>query len=166
VPVRRALVVAGGADERTRDDAAHRVPSGEDLPGDTAAVVELLERDRLLVCRDLEDGVRGRVDDPLPGLLVLLAELLDDLRARRRLVAEDAATRLVHERVDHLVGEPVRVRRERRGCDDAHHLPVARGRVLALRALDEASRDGRRTGLRRTTIERHHVSETERLEIG
>ena len=80
VAVRRALVVPGLADERPRDHAADGVLAGEDLAGDAAAVVELLERDRLLVRGDLEDRVGGRVDDPLPRLLVLLAELLDDLR--------------------------------------------------------------------------------------
>ena len=90
VPVRRPLVVARLADERAGDHAPDRMPAREDLAGDAAAVVELLERDRLLVRGDLEDRVGGRVDDPLPGLLVLLSELLDDLRPRRGPVAEDA----------------------------------------------------------------------------
>ena len=81
---------------------------------DATGVVELLERDRLLVRGDLEHRVGGRVDDPLARLLVLLAELLDHLGPRCRLVAEDAAAGAVHERVDHLVGEAVRVGRERR----------------------------------------------------
>ncbi len=54
-------------------------------------LVQLLERDRLLVRRDLEDRVGGRVDDPLARALVLLAELLDDLGARGGDVAEHAA---------------------------------------------------------------------------
>ena len=91
VPVRRALVVAGLSDERPGDHAPHRVLAGEDLARLPAALVQLLERNRLLVRRDLEDGVGRRVDDPLARLLVLLAELLDDLRARGRLVAEHAA---------------------------------------------------------------------------
>ena len=90
------------------------------------ALVELLERNRLLVRGDLEDRVGARVDDPLAGPLMLLAELLDDLRPARRLVAEHAAAGAVHERVDHLVGEAVRVGRHRLRRDDAHQLPVAR----------------------------------------
>src|SRR5438034_4529598 len=88
VAIRRPLVVAGLADERPGDDAADRVPSGQDLARDATTVVELLERDRLLVGGDLEHGVGRRVDDPLACLLVLLAELLDDLGPRSRLVAE------------------------------------------------------------------------------
>ena len=93
VPVRRALVVPRLADERPGDHPADGVLAREDLARDAAGVVELLERDRLLVRGDLEDGVGRRVDDPLAGLLVLLAELLDDLRPRRRPVAEHAAAR-------------------------------------------------------------------------
>ena len=130
-----------------------------------AAVVELLERDRLLVRGDLEDGVGGRVDDPLARLLVLLAELLDDLRPRRGLVAEHAAAGPVHERVDHVVREAVRVGRERRRRDDAHQLPVARRRVLALRALEQPAGDRRRARLRRAALERLDVAEAERLEV-
>ena len=44
-------------------------------------------------------------------------------------------------------------------------LPVAGGRVLALRALEQPARDRRRPGLRRAALERHDVPEPERLEI-
>ena len=130
-----------------------------------AAVVELLERDRLLVRGDLEDGVGRRVDDPLPRLLVLLAELLDDLGPGGGLVAEHAAARAVHERVDHLVREPVRIGRERCRRDDAHQLPVTGGRVLPLRPLEQPARDRRRVGLRRAALERLDVAEAERLQV-
>src|SRR4029453_3939984 len=89
--VRSAFAVTGLADERPRDHAPDRVLAREDLPRDSARLVELLERHRLLVRRDLEDRVRGGVDDPLAGLLVLLPELLDDLRPRCRLVSQHAA---------------------------------------------------------------------------
>jgi hypothetical protein len=166
VPVRRALVVPGLADERTGDHAADGVLAGQNLARDLAALVELLERDGLLVRGDLEDGVRRRVDDPLAGALMLLAELLDDLRARGRLVAEHTAARSVHERVDHVVREPLRVRRERRRRDDAHQLPVAGRRVLALRALEQPPGDCGRARLRRAALERLDVPEAERLEVG
>jgi hypothetical protein len=84
VAVRRPLVVTRRPGERPGDHAADRVRAGEDLPGDATALVELLERDRLLVRGDLEDRVRGRIDDPLARPLLLLAELLDDLRPRWR----------------------------------------------------------------------------------
>ena len=67
VSVRSSLVVAGLARERPRDHASDRVLAGEELPGNPAPFVKLLERDRVLVSRDLEDGIRRRVDDPLVG---------------------------------------------------------------------------------------------------
>ena len=140
MPVRRPGVVPRLADERASDDAADRVLARQYPAGDTAGVVELLERDRLLVRGDLEDGVGARVDDPLPRPLVLLAELLDDLRAARRDVPEDAVARFVHERVDHVVREAVRVGRHRLLRLDPHQLPVAGRRVLAARALERAAR--------------------------
>ena len=166
VAVRRPLVAAGRAGERPRDHATDRVLAGEDLARDPAPLVELLERDRLLVRRDLEDGVGRRVDDPLARLLMLLAELLDDVGARRRLVPEHAAARLVHERVDHVVREPVRVRRHRGRRDDAHQLPVARRRVLALRPFEQPPGDRRRARLGRAALQLHHVPEAESLERG
>ena len=165
MPVGGALVVARRAEEGACDDAADRVLAGEDLARHAAPRVQLLERDRLLVRGDLEDGVGGRVDDPLARPLVLLAVLLDHLGAGRGLVAEDAAPRAVRERVDHLVRKPVRIGREGDGRDDAHQLPVARGRVLALRALEETARDGGCARLWRTTLERLDVPEPEGLEV-
>ena len=49
--------------------------------------------------------------------------------------------------------------------DDAHQLPVAGGRVLALRALEQAAGDRGRTRLRRAALERLDVAEPERLEV-
>ena len=115
---------------------------------------------------DLEDRVGGGVDDPLAGLLVLLAVLLDHLGARGRLVAENAAAGAVHERVDHLVREAVWVGRESHGRDNPHQLPVTCCRVLALGALEQPSGDRRRAGLRRAAFKRLDVPEAESLEIG
>jgi hypothetical protein len=95
---------------------------------------------------------------------VLLPELLDDLGAGRRLVAEHASSGAVHERIDHVVRESVRVRRERLRRHHAHELPVPSRRVLALRALEQAARHRGRPGLRRTPVEGLYVPQAERLE--
>src|SRR5262249_56219592 len=55
VTVRGALVVARGPDERPCDHATNRMLARENGASNAAAVVELLERNRLLVGRDLED---------------------------------------------------------------------------------------------------------------
>ncbi len=70
----------------------------------------------------------------------------------------------VHERVDDVVREAVRVRRKRLRRDDAHVLPVAGRRVLSLRALEETAGDGRRARLRRAALELLDVAEAERLQ--
>ena len=165
VPVRRAHVVARLTFERPCDDAPDRVLARQDLARDLASPVELLERNRVDVRRDLEDGVGRGVDDPLAGSLMLLPQLLDDLGAGSRLVPEDTTTRLVHEGVEHVERKAVRIGRQCRWRDDAHQLPVAGRRVLALRALDEPARNRRRAGLRRTALERLDVAEAERLEV-
>src|SRR5581483_2037381 len=166
MPVRRARVVARLANERSRNDAADGVLAREDLARVAAGLVELFERHGLLVRRDLEDGVGRGVHDPLARLLMLLAELEDDVRPRRRLVPDHAAPGLVHERVDDVVREAVRIRRERLSGDDAHQLPVAGGRVLALRTLDQPAGDGGRTGLRRAALKGLDVAEAEGLHVG
>src|SRR5439155_10907652 len=115
---------------------------------------------------DLEDRIRGGVDDPLAGSLMFLAELLDDLGPRRRLVSEHSPAGSVHERIDHVVREAVWVRRHGLRRDDPHQLPMTGGRVLSLRALDQASRDRRRAVLWRAALEWLDVAEAERLEVG
>ena len=60
--------------------------------------------------------------------------------------------------------EAVRVRRHRLRRHDAHQLPVAGRRVLALRALEQPAGDRGRAGLRRAALERLDVAEAERLE--
>jgi hypothetical protein len=165
VAVGRPDVVPGLALERPGDHAPDRVLAGQDLAGELAAAIELVERDRLDVSRDLEDRVGRRIDDPLPRALVFLAELLDDLCPRGGLVAEHAAAGPVHERVEDLEGKPVRIGRKGLLGHHTHELPVAGGRVLPLRALEETAGDGRRAGLRRATLELLDVSEPERLQV-
>ena len=71
----------------------------------------------------------------------------------------------MHERIDHVMREAVRIRRHRLGRHDAHQLPVAGGRVLSLRTLPQAAGDRRRARLRRASEQRLDVAETESFEI-
>jgi hypothetical protein len=144
---RPGVAVEGAGDHPPDGMLALEQPAG--LP---APAVELVEGDDPLVGGDLEHRVGRGVDDRLAGLQVLGAELLDDLGARGWLVAEDAAADGVGEGIDHLGREPVGIGRERLVEDDAHHLPVAGGGVLAPRALDEPAGNRRSARLRRTTL--------------
>src|SRR5438093_7984632 len=66
---------------------------------------------------------------------MLFAELLQDLRAGSRLVAEDRPADARLEGTDDLGREPGRIGPERSLGHQAGHLPVAGGRVLAGAAL-------------------------------
>ena len=139
--------------------------AGQDLACGPACRVQLVEEDSLLVRSNLEDGVGGRVDDPLSGSLMLFPQLLDDLSARRGLVPQHATARRVHEGVDHIVWEAMRVGWKRLGRDDPHVLPMAGRRVLALRPLEEATGDRGCAGLRPTAFELLDVAERVRALI-
>ena len=73
----------------------------------------------------------------------------------RPVAAENASMKLGREAVG--------VRRKRPLGDDAHHLPVARGRVHAEAALGQPAVDGRGVAARRAAAQRHDVAEPERL---
>ena len=88
------LKLPGAADERARDDAADAQPFARQTVGDVAGSIELRHGNDLFVRGDLEDAVGRRVHDPVAGLHVLGAELVDDRRAGRGLVAEHAAAGL------------------------------------------------------------------------
>lgn len=79
------------ADERTGDDAADAMLSDEDLTGDAAVFIQLLQRDDVLVRRDLEHGVCGRINDEVSRAHMLRAILCDDLGAGPGCVRQDAA---------------------------------------------------------------------------
>ena len=164
VAVGGALVGAALAGERPGDDAADGVLADEQLAGDAAGLVQLLERHDVLVRCDLEDGVGRGVDDPLARLAVLVAVALDDLGARRRLVTEHAAARAVHERIDHIVGEAVRVGREGDRVDDPHQFPVTRRRVLPLGACQQAAGNRRGARLGAAALEGFNVAEAQGLQ--
>src|SRR5262249_53570116 len=91
--------------------------------------------------------IAGRVEDGPARPHVLLAELVQDDRARRRLVAEDLLPDRRLEAFDEVLRKPVRIERKRRRDRQAPQLPVTRRRVLPrpdLRAPPEgAARRGK-----------------------
>src|SRR5215212_3533683 len=61
------------------------------------SLIELIEWDHAGVCRDLEDGVSGGIEDPGPCPLLLGTQLLDDPGPRGRPVPQYPAPRLLLE---------------------------------------------------------------------
>src|SRR5688572_15715021 len=83
---------------------------------------------------DLKHRIRGRVNDRFACLDVLFAEHLDDLSSRSRYVAEYAGhVGFAHKAVDDGGRKTVRIRRKRAFENNAGHLPMPGGRVLAVR---------------------------------
>ena len=96
---------------------------------------------------------------------MLLAQLLDNLGPGRRRVAEHRAPDRLLERLDDLRREALRIQGEGSLQDDAAHLPMPRGRVLARRALGEPAVGGPRRGLRRHALDRGEQAEAQPLEV-
>ena len=136
------------ADERTGDDAADAMLSDEDLTGDAAVFIQLLQRDDVLVRRDLEHGVCGRINDEVSRAHMLRAVLCDDLGAGPGCVRQDAAARRLAEGLEHLLGEAVGIGRQRIRGNDARDLPVADRGVLAHGGLCHAGAGARLRGIR------------------
>jgi hypothetical protein len=107
--VLRALEGPRLADEGPGDHPADGVLAAHDRPRGGARGVELLERHEVLVRGDLQDGVRGRVDDQVARLEVLLAVVGDRLEPVVGRVAQRAATRRLAKRVEDLGREAVGV---------------------------------------------------------
>ena len=118
------------AEERPRDDAADVVLAAHQLARDRADAPQLLDRNDLLVRRDLEDGVGRGVDDRRAGAHVLFAELVEDHRPRRRLVAERLPADAPLVFGDDVGRKSVRIGAERILDDEPHHFPMPGRRVL------------------------------------
>ena len=164
--VRRARVSAGAPHERPRDHPAHRLIPHQQLPGDLAGAVQLVQRHHRFVRRHLEDRVRGRVHDPLPGLLVLRPQLGNDRRSRRGGIAQPAAPGALRELVEQRLGEPLGIRPERPFQQHAADLPVSGRAVLPLRSRQrDAVRSGG-THLRRQAGHATAPPQPQSLEMG
>ena len=165
--IRRPLEMARSANERAGDDAADAQPFAGQPVGDFARTIELRNRHDFLVRGDLKHAVGRRVHDPVAGLHVLGAELVDDHRARRGLVAEHAAAGLAREIVEEFRRESVWEDRKRAIEHDAHHLPVTRDGILAGRSFGHAADGSRKAGIGALTggrAERGDAAETKRAQ--
>ena len=120
-----------GFAERTRYNATYSVLASKHLTCDLAIAVKLGEGNYISVSRDLENRVRGGVNDKLACFKMLLAEILDDLCSRIRLVAKNTATRELFKPFNNVRGESVGIGGKRALGNYSRDLPVSRGGVLA-----------------------------------
>lgn len=119
------------ANERTRNHAADFQLALEHFARDFAVTVQIIQRHDGFVCRNLEHAVRRRIDDELAGLEMFLAQLIQNRRAGRRLVADGAASDCLFVFLDEILREAVRERRERMLQLNARDFPVSGRRILA-----------------------------------
>ena len=125
--------------ERSCNYAAYAVLALHDLSGLVADVIELLDRNDVLVSRDLQNAVSARVDDEISGLNVMLAVVPYDICAGIGLVADYPSARSLGQLVQDLLREALVICRERFRRYHARHLPVAYRRVLAAGLLVHAA---------------------------
>ena len=92
-----------------RDHTPHCVVPGEHRSGSAAALIQFLERDHLLMRRDLEHTVRRSVDDPLSGPHLLLSVFSDHLCSGAHFIADHAAPRLLRELIEQLLRKSLRI---------------------------------------------------------
>ena len=117
------------------NDPAHAVVTLENGSRLPAALIQLLQRDPLFVCRHLEDGVGGGVNDPLTRFLLLHTVVMDDGGAGVGLVAQDPPACSLLKFLQNLLREALRIRGHGLGRNHTGDLPVADGGVLAHRGL-------------------------------
>ena len=98
--VGRSRECARTADERPGDDSAKTVTLNGELERDCVDSILLVDGNHILVSGNLKHAVRGCVDDGLSRADVLGAELVDNRRPRRCVIAERAASDSRFERVD------------------------------------------------------------------
>ena len=79
---------------------------------------------------NLEYRIGGRVDNRRAGAHVFFAELVEDHRARRRLVAERLSPNAFLVLFDHVRRKSVRVCAKRIGNDESHHFPMSGRRIF------------------------------------
>ncbi len=137
--IRGSLEAPGRSHERPGDHTANADAASNEVKCDFAHPIQLRNRNHVFVSGDLEHAVRRRVDDRLSGPHMFGTEPVDDLGARCHDVAEDATANSGFKFGDDRCRETFRERRERPIQHDAHHLPVARHRVLPRRRFRHAT---------------------------
>ena len=159
------LKAPGRADERPRDHPADAEAEPDQLEGDLADAIQLGHRDDVFVRGDLKHAVGRRVDDRPAGAHVLGAELVDDRRAGRGLVAERAAADAPLELGDHLRRESRRETPETAARARAPSAPSARSPSPCRATLPPSGRTRPRgAGSALDADRRRHASQAERAQ--
>lgn len=133
MPVARAPEISNRAEERSRDHTTNSVVVGK-LSCVRADPIKFLDRDHRLMGGNLQDGISRRVKNRAPGARMFLAELVQDVGATARVVAEKFPTRRARDLPDEFIRKRCEGR-ERFVEDGARQFPMPGRGVLSRRAF-------------------------------
>src|SRR5260370_1209934 len=91
-PVLGACEISRRAGKWARNHAPHGMLPSQHTSGNPAHIIQFFERYHILVCCELEDAIRGSVQDRTTGAQVFFAQFLDDFSARSSLIAQHLAS--------------------------------------------------------------------------
>src|SRR5437660_2313647 len=152
--------------EGTRDYPANFMLASQNVPRRFADFIKSFERNHFFMRGDLKHRVCRGVNDRLAGLYMFFAQLLNDLSAACRNVAENSRhLRLLDELIDDRLWKAVGIGRKRALQNDAGHLPVTGSRVLAVRLQRAFAITTARIFDRRHTAQRPNITEPQPLQI-
>src|SRR5260370_15970567 len=165
VPPRGPHEVSGLPRKRARDHASHPMRPIQQFPRDFAHAVEFSDWDHLFMRGDLKHAVARRIHNRLARSYVFFTEFLDDLRARRRLVADRLPANPLLELFDQFLWKSVFVNRERLLQPHSRHFPVSCRRIFPGRARRSLSISPNRSSSRRLMFQRCDVRQSEPHQI-
>ena len=112
---------------------SHAMWPVQKFPCDFAHAIKLRDRNHIFMRGNLKNAVAGRVHNRLARVHMLFTQLLDNLRSRRRLVADRLSPDPFLEGFNHITRESMFVHRESLIEPHSRHFPVAGCRVFSWR---------------------------------
>ena len=102
----------------------------QQVTGNVAVFIQLLNGHNTLVRRNLEHGVGRGINNQIPALYVLIPEHFNDFCAGIGLIGQHTAACCLAEGFQHFLGEALGIGGQRIGRNDARNFPVADGGIL------------------------------------
>ena len=157
MPPLGSFVITARSAKRPRNHPPHPIRPVQQFPRDLAHAIQLRHRNHVFMCRNLKHAVARRVHNRKPSPHVFVAQFLQNLRSRGRLVPQRPPPNLVLKFRDQRLRKSAGIHRKRLVQPDPRHLPVPRRRVLPWRtrralAIRPQSLRGRRQIFQRFDI--------------
>src|SRR5256714_4708066 len=163
-PVRRALGFTVLDNERTCYDSGDVVRRHEHRPCDFAGAVKLGQWNYVLIGGNLENRIRGRIDNPASTRALVSSEAVHHVGTAAYHIPDHAAPCLARKSLDQLARKPTRIRWERTLQVHARNFPMSRCAVFARRGRPHASPRASRVAARRDAFDRSDIAQAESLQ--